>query len=66
MAVAVGSRGRRSISGFHLEGVSALLFAIEHYFCEDLAGLPVDLEVILALVPVALHHVICDLDKQHV
>jgi len=64
LAIAVGSRGRRSVSGFHLERVSALLLAIEHHFGEDLAGLPVDLEVILALVPVAVHHVIRDLDKQ--
>lgn len=41
-----------------------MLLAIEHYFREDLTGLPVDLEVILALVPVAVHHVIRDLDKQ--
>lgn len=64
MAVAVRSGGRRSVSGLHLQGISTLLLAIEHYFREDLAGLPVDFEVILALVPVALHHVIRDLDKR--
>lgn len=64
MTVAVRSRGRCSVSGLHLQSVSSLFLAIEHYFCEDLAGIPVDLEVILALVPVAVYHVIRDLDKQ--
>ena len=65
LAVAVGSGGWRAVPGLHLQRVSALLFAIEHHLREDLAGLSVDLEVILPLVPVAVHHVIRHLKHDH-
>lgn len=50
-SVAVGSCGRRSIMGLDFEGVGSLLFTIEYYFGEDLTGLLVNFEIVLALIP---------------
>lgn len=63
LAVAVGPGGRCTVPGLHLQRVRSLLLAIEHHLREDLSGLPIDLEVILPFVPVAVHHVISDLKQ---
>lgn len=55
LIVAVGSGRWRSISGFHLEGVGALLLSIEDHFGEDFARLHIYLEELLALVPGRVH-----------
>lgn len=64
LAVAVGPGGRCTVPGLHLQRVRSLLLAIEHHLREDLSGLPIDLEVILPFVPVAVHHVISDLKRK--
>ena len=37
--------------GLDFEGVGSLLFTIEYYFGEDLTGLLVNFEIVLALIP---------------
>lgn len=61
LAVAVGPSGRCAVPGLHFQCVRSLLLPIEHHLREDLPGLPIDLEVILSFVSVAVHHVISDL-----
>ena len=64
LAVAVGPGGRCAVPGLHFQRVRSLLLSIEHHLREDLPGLPIDLEVILPLVSVAVHHVISDLKRK--
>lgn len=64
LAVAVGPGGRCTVPGLHFQRVRSLLLSIEHHLREDLPGLPIDLEVILPLVSVAVHHVISDLKRK--
>lgn len=61
LAIAVGTFAGSTVACLDLESVSALLLTIEHDFREDLARLLVDLKVVLALVSIAVHHVIRDL-----
>lgn len=61
LAVAVWSRRWCAVPGLHFQCVRALSLAIEHHLREDFTCLTVDLEVVLSLVPVAVHDVIGDL-----
>lgn len=64
LAVAVGPSGRCTVPGLHFQCVRSLLLPIEHHLREDLPGLPINLEVILSFVSVAVHHVISDLKRK--
>lgn len=65
LAVAVGPSGRCAVPGLHFQRVRSLLLSIEHHLREDLPGLPINLEVILPFVSVAVHHVISDLKPDY-
>ena len=53
--------GRSPVPGLHLQGEGALRLSVEDLLGEHLAGLGVDLEAVLALVPDAVHDVVVDL-----
>lgn len=61
LSVAIWPRRRCSIPCFNLECISALLFTIEHDFCEYLTALQIDFEKFFTLVTWRIDDVIVHL-----